>query len=157
MRSFELEIEPVEWRVVFLLPLSRQKQKDDVEGEKTSEKHKKVKTPNIQNIEKKCIQISKFYVLFAHLFSCIISTIHPSSSSLKKKEKTNSLQIYICSLRFCKKYFFQLFTIIKNEKIKCCSSTKVGHIVTSCYETNLLFQNILLQEFVVKSLQDGKK
>ncbi len=70
--------------------LYAQKQKDDVEGEKTSEKHKKVKTPNIQNIEKKCIQISKFYVLFAHLFSCIISTIHPSSSSLKKKEKTTT-------------------------------------------------------------------
>jgi hypothetical protein len=77
--------------------LYTQKQKDEthVEGEKTSEKHdKKVKTPKIQNLEKKCIQISKFYVLFAHLFSCIISTINPSSSysssSSKKKEKTTT-------------------------------------------------------------------
>ena len=57
----------------------KQKYETHVEGEKTSEKHdKKVKTPKIQNIEKKCIQISKFYVLFAHLFSCIVSTINPS-------------------------------------------------------------------------------
>lgn len=63
-------------------------------NEKTIEKHhKKVKTPRIQNVEKKCIQISKFYVLFAHLFSCIVSTINPSfkiESSSDKKEKTST-------------------------------------------------------------------
>ena len=75
--------------------LYAQKQKDETHldhensGKKTSEKHdNKVKTPKIQNLEKKCIQISKFYVLFAHLFSCIISTINPSSSSQKKGKTT---------------------------------------------------------------------
>lgn len=60
---------------------------------KTSKKHhnKKIKTPRIQNVEKKCIQISKFYVLFAHLFSCIISTINPYFNiESNKKEKTSS-------------------------------------------------------------------
>jgi hypothetical protein len=62
---------------------------------KTSEKrrHKKIKTPRIQNVEKKCTQISKFYVLFMHLFACIISTLNPSfkiDSSSNKKEKTSS-------------------------------------------------------------------
>lgn len=60
---------------------------------------------------------------------------------VKKKRKLDEDKLYEILL-FCKKYFFQLFTIIKNENIKCCSSTKVGHIVTSCYQTNLLFQNI---------------
>jgi len=58
------------------------------------EKHKKkIKTPRIHNVEKKCIQISKFYVLFAHLFSCIVSTINPSfkiESPSDKKEKTST-------------------------------------------------------------------
>ena len=73
-----------------------QKQKHEINSkngdnsEKTLENHdKKIKTPKIQNIEKKCIQISKFYVLFGHLFSCIISTINPSYSS-QKKEKTTT-------------------------------------------------------------------
>ena len=73
-----------------------QKQKHEINskngdnGEKTLEnRDKKIKTPKIQNIEKKCIQISKFYVLFGHLFSCIISTINPSYSS-QKKEKTTT-------------------------------------------------------------------
>ena len=59
----------------------------------TSEKHhnKKVKTPRIKNVQKKCIQISKFYVLFAHLFSCIISTMNPSFKiESNKTEKTYS-------------------------------------------------------------------
>jgi len=52
------------------------------------EKHvKKIKTPRIQNIEKKCIQISKFYVLFGHLFSCIVSTINPSFKVESEKDK----------------------------------------------------------------------
>ena len=71
---------------------------DDDGSEKTpSDKHnnkiKIKKTPKIQNVEKKCIQISKFYVLFAHLFSCIVSTINPSfkiESSSDKKEKTST-------------------------------------------------------------------
>lgn len=71
---------------------TREKEVDD--RAKTSEKHnKKIKTPRIQNVKKKCIQISKFYVLFAHLFSCIINTINPSfkiESSSNKKEKTSS-------------------------------------------------------------------
>jgi hypothetical protein len=71
-----------------------QKQKER-DGENTDndapEKHKKIKkTPRIHNVEKKCIQISKFYVLFAHLFSCIVSTINPAFKieSSDKKEKT---------------------------------------------------------------------
>jgi hypothetical protein len=57
---------------------------------KTSEKHnKKIKTPRIQNVEKKCIQISKFYVLFAHLFSCIVSTINPTFKIEKEKAATS--------------------------------------------------------------------
>ena len=59
----------------------------------TSEKHhnKKIKTSRIQNVEKKCAQISKFYVLFAHLFACIISTMNPSFKiESNKKEKTSS-------------------------------------------------------------------
>ena len=78
------------------------------DAEKTLEKHnKKIKTPRIQNIEKKCMQISKFYVLFAHLFSCIVSTINPtfkiepspspSPSDKKEKEKTTAAS----SLDFC--------------------------------------------------------
>ena len=73
-----------------------QKQKDG-DGENMDndapEKHKKIKkTPRIRNVEKKCIQISKFYVLFAHLFSCIVSTINPAFKieSSDKKEKTTT-------------------------------------------------------------------
>ena len=68
---------------------------DNADHEKTFEKHnKKIKIPRIQNVEKKCIQISKFYVLFAHLFSCIVSTINPTfkieSSPSNKKATTDS-------------------------------------------------------------------
>ena len=55
-------------------------------------KKQEKKTPHIQNVKKKCIQISKFYVLFAHLFSCIVSTINPSfklESSSKEKTSTS--------------------------------------------------------------------
>lgn len=62
----------------------------NADTEKTSEKHnKKIKTPIIQNVEKKCIQISKFYVLFAHLFSCIVSTINPTFKIEKEKTATS--------------------------------------------------------------------
>jgi hypothetical protein len=62
----------------------------NADTEKTSEKHnKKIKTPRIQNVEKKCIQISKFYVLFAHLFSCIVSTINPTFKIEKEKAATS--------------------------------------------------------------------
>jgi hypothetical protein len=62
----------------------------NADTEKTSEKHnKKIKTPRIQNVEKKCIQISKFYVLFAHLFSCIVSTINPTFKIEKEKTATS--------------------------------------------------------------------
>jgi hypothetical protein len=67
---------------------SHEKNVDD-----TPEKHdnKKIKTPRIKNVQKKCIQISKFYVLFAHLFSCIISTMNPSFKiDSNKTEKTSS-------------------------------------------------------------------
>ena len=83
------------------LELLRQKLYDQKQKERdgenmddsTPEKHKKkIKTPKIQNIEKKCIQISKFYVLFGHLFSCIVSTINPAFKieSSDKKEKTST-------------------------------------------------------------------
>ncbi len=68
---------------------AREKNVDDRAN--TSEKHHNKKTPRVQNVKKKCIQISKFYVLFAHLFSCIISTINPSFKiESNKKEKTPS-------------------------------------------------------------------
>ena len=66
-------------------------QQDSESKAKTSDKREK--TPQIQNIKKKCIQISKFYVLFAHLFSCIVSTINPSfklESSSKEKTSTTT-------------------------------------------------------------------
>jgi hypothetical protein len=66
----------------------------EIEHAHAPEKHKlkmKTKTPRIQNVEKKCIQISKFYVLFAHLFSCIVSTIDPSFKIVSHtKEKTST-------------------------------------------------------------------
>jgi hypothetical protein len=80
------------------------------EKEKEKEKHnKKTKTLRVQNVERKCLQISKFYVLFAHLFSCIISTINPSASdkkektattgSSKDKDATESSSLDFCSSR----------------------------------------------------------
>jgi hypothetical protein len=82
---------------------------DNVDDKKTPEKekhNKKIKTPRprIQNVEKKCAQISKFYVLFAHLFSCIISTINPSASdkkekTAKEKDATESSSLDFCSSR----------------------------------------------------------
>ena len=71
-----------------MLYKAREKNVDD--RVKTSEKHHNKKTPRVQNVKKKCIQISKFYVLFAHLFSCIISTINPSFKIESNKEKTSS-------------------------------------------------------------------
>lgn len=69
-------------------------QKLDQDSEsKTKTPEKRGKNPQIQNIKKKCIQISKFYVLFTHLFSCIISTINPSfkmESSSKEKTSTTT-------------------------------------------------------------------
>ena len=68
---------------------------------KTPDKHV---TPRVQNVKKKCIQISKFYVLFAHLFSCIISTINPSFKiESNKKEKSSSKEAKETppSLDFC--------------------------------------------------------
>ena len=68
-------------------------QKLDQDSEsKVKTPEKREKTPQIQNVKKKCIQISKFYILFAHLFSCIVSTINPSfklESSSKKKTSTS--------------------------------------------------------------------
>ena len=71
-----------------MLDKAREKNVDDRAN--TSEKHHNKKTPRVQNVKKKCIQISKFYVLFAHLFSCIISTINPSFKIESNKEKTSS-------------------------------------------------------------------
>jgi hypothetical protein len=69
---------------------------------KTSEKHHNNKTPRIQNVKQKCTQISKFYVLFAHLFACIISTMNPSFNiESNKKEKTSSDTPSAPSLDFC--------------------------------------------------------
>ena len=69
-------------------------QKLDQDSEsKAKMPEKREKTPHIQNVKKKCIQISKFYVLFAHLFSCIVSTINPSfklESSSKEKTSTTT-------------------------------------------------------------------
>jgi hypothetical protein len=89
--------------------LYTQTQENNVNNEKikTTEKHNKIKTPRIHNVEKKCIQISKFYVLFAHLFSCIISTINPSqkkektttSSSKGEKESSSPSSLDFCSSR----------------------------------------------------------
>jgi hypothetical protein len=78
---------------------------------KTSEKRKK--TPQLQNIKKKCIQISKFYILFWHIFSCIVSTINPSFESIsssssnektptsKSKSNSEKSETKSSSLDFC--------------------------------------------------------
>lgn len=68
----------------------------------TTRKRMPSTTPqNIHNIKKKCNEIAKFYVLFAHLFSCIVSTINPSfeigASSSDKKSAADSLDF--CSSR----------------------------------------------------------
>jgi hypothetical protein len=69
----------------------------------TTRKRMPSTTPqNIHNIKKKCNEIAKFYVLFAHLFSCIVSTINPSfeigaSSSSSDKKSADSLDF--CSSR----------------------------------------------------------
>ena len=68
----------------------------------TTRKRTPSTTPqNIHNIKKKCNEIAKFYVLFAHLFSCIVSTINPSfeigASSSSDKKSADSLDF--CSSR----------------------------------------------------------
>jgi len=62
----------------------------------------------------------------------------------KKRKKTHDQSInFFEILSFLQKYFFELVTVIKNDTIRVCSSKKVGHHITSCYQTNILFQNIL--------------
>jgi hypothetical protein len=62
-------------------------------------------TTGIHNIKKKCNEVANFYVLFAHLFSCIVSTINPSfqidasSSSSSDKKNTGSGLLDFCSSR----------------------------------------------------------
>ena len=67
----------------------------------TTRKRMPSTTPqNIHNIKKKCNEIAKFYVLFAHLFSCIVSTINPSfvtNPSSSDKKSADSLDF--CSSR----------------------------------------------------------
>jgi hypothetical protein len=75
---------------------------------KSTTKKRMPSTPQkMQNIKKKCNEIAKFYVLFAHLFSCIVSTINPSfeidasssSSSSSDKKNTGSGSLDFCSSR----------------------------------------------------------
>jgi flagellar biosynthesis GTPase FlhF len=68
----------------------------------TTTKKRIPSSQKIHNIKKKCNEIATFYVLFAHLFSCIVSTINPSfeidaSSSDDKKNTSNALDF--CSSR----------------------------------------------------------
>jgi hypothetical protein len=67
----------------------------------TTRKRTPSTTPqNIHNIKKKCNEIAKFYVLFAHLFSCIVSTVNPSfvtNPSSSDKKSADSLDF--CSSR----------------------------------------------------------
>ena len=67
----------------------------------TTRKRMPSTTPqNIHNIKKKCNEIAKFYVLFAHLFSCIVSTVNPSfeiGASSSDKKSADSLDF--CSSR----------------------------------------------------------
>ena len=70
----------------------------------TTRKRMPSTTPqNIHNIKKKCNEIAKFYVLFAHLFSCIVSTINPSfeigASSSSSSDKRSSDSLDFCSSR----------------------------------------------------------
>lgn len=91
--AFQQNKDTVDLELLRQLLYNKTREKNVDGRAKTSEKHhnKKIKTPRIQNVEKKCIQISKFYVLFAHLFSCIISTVNPSFKiESNKKEKTSS-------------------------------------------------------------------
>ena len=68
---------------------------------KEKERQRATFPQNVKNIKKKCNEIANFYVLFAHLFSCIVSTVNPSfettMSSSDKTKTTNSLDF--CSSR----------------------------------------------------------
>ena len=71
-------------------------------GSPTNKVRQRATLPNMQNIKKKCNEIAKFYVLFAHLFSCIVSTINPSfeiSSSSSDKSNTAANSLDFCSSR----------------------------------------------------------
>ena len=71
-------------------------------GSPTNKERQRATLPNMQNIKKKCNEIAKFYVLFAHLFSCIVSTVNPSfeiSSSSPDKSKTTTNSLDFCSSR----------------------------------------------------------
>jgi len=58
-------------------------------------------TTTVHNIKKKCNEIAKFYVLFAHLFSSIVSTINPSFEidASSDKKNTGSGTLDFCSSR----------------------------------------------------------
>jgi len=71
-------------------------------GSPTNKERQRATLSNMQNIKKKCNEIAKFYVLFAHLFSCIVSTINPSfeiDSSSPDKSKTTTNSLDFCSSR----------------------------------------------------------
>lgn len=77
----------------------------------------KKRVTSIHNIKKKCNDIAEFYVLFAHLFACIVSTIDPSfeinassSSSSSSSNKKNANLLDFCSSR--------LDSLINNELIE---------------------------------------
>ena len=86
---------------------------------------------NIHNIKKKCNEIAKFYVLFAHLFSCIVSTINPSfeidASSSSSSDKKSAGSLDFCSSR--------LNLLINDELIK--NSEGDVRIKTNVCKTNL--------------------
>jgi hypothetical protein len=66
----------------------------------TTRKRMPPSTPqNVHNIKKKCNEIAKFYVLFAHLFSCIVSTINPSFEMNASSDKKGSASLDFCSSR----------------------------------------------------------
>jgi len=91
------------------------KHSDKVNSESTNnETPKKSNTPKLHNVKKKCTQISKFYILFWHLFACIVTTVNPSfdlndkaststatststSKTEDKKQKTSPFDF--CTLR----------------------------------------------------------
>ena len=78
------------------------RRKSSNRGSPTNKERQRATLPNVQNIKKKCNEIAKFYVLFAHLFSCIVSTINPSfeiSSSSPDKSKTGANSLDFCSSR----------------------------------------------------------
>ena len=65
----------------------------------------------LKDVKKKCNKIAEFYVLVAHLFACIVSTINPSFEINSNSTNTKKSTPYGKSLDFCSD---RLMSLINN-------------------------------------------